>query len=58
VTPKANKIFGRTQPKMIKSKMETEEFLGPFPAILEVGGYQHMVFQDSDSGPWYKSEAE
>jgi hypothetical protein len=56
--PKANKTFGGTQPKMRKSKMETEEFLGPFPTILEVGGYQHMVYQDSDSGPWYKSEAE
>ncbi len=56
--PKVNKSFGGAQPKMRKSKMETEEFLGPFPTILEVGGYQHMVFQDSDSGPWYKSEAE
>jgi hypothetical protein len=56
--PKANKTFGGTQPKMRKSKMETEEFLGPFPTILEVGRYQHMVYQDSDSGPWYKLEAE
>jgi hypothetical protein len=43
---------------MRKSKKETEEFLGPFPAIPEVGRYQHMVFQDLDSGPWHKSEAE
>jgi hypothetical protein len=48
----------KRQPKMRKSKIETEEFLGPFPAILQVGGYQHMNFQDGDSGPFYESEAE
>jgi hypothetical protein len=43
---------------MRKSKIETEEFLGPFPDILQVGGYQHMNYQDGDSGPFHKSEAE
>jgi hypothetical protein len=55
--PKVNKTHGGAQPKMRKSKIETEEVLGPFPAILQVGGYQHMNYQDGDSGPFYKSKA-
>ena len=54
---KVNKIAGG-MPKMRKSKMETEEFRGPFPAILQVSEYQHMVFQDRAWGPFYKFEAE
>ena len=56
--PKVNKTHGGAQPKMRKSKIETEEFLGPFPAILQVGGCQHMNYQYGDSEPFYKSEAE
>ena len=55
---KVNKTAGGVQPKMRQSKMETEEFLGPFPATLRVGDYQQMVFQDGDSGPFYKSDLE
>jgi hypothetical protein len=50
--PKVNKSFGGAQPKMRKSKIETEEFLGPFEAILKVRDYQHMVFQEGDWGPF------
>jgi hypothetical protein len=56
--PKVNKSFGGTQPKMRKSKIEAEEFLGPFEAILKVGDYQHMVFQEEDLGPFNMSEAD
>ena len=55
---KVNKTAGGVQPKMRQSKMETEEFLGPFPATLQVGDCQQMVFQDGDMGPFYKSELE
>jgi hypothetical protein len=55
---KINKTHGGAQPKMRKSKMETEEFLGPFPAMLQVGEYQHMVYQEGDVGPFFKTEAE
>jgi hypothetical protein len=52
-------MYGGAQPKMSKSKIVTEGFLGPFPAILQVWEYQHhMNYQDGDSGPFYKSEAE
>jgi hypothetical protein len=37
--------------------MEIEEFLGPFPAMLQVGEYQHMVYQDGDVGPLFKTDA-
>jgi hypothetical protein len=43
---------------MRKSKMETEEFLGPFPATLQVDNYQHMVYQDGDVGPFFKTDVE
>ena len=55
---KVNKTAGGVHPKMRESKIETEEFLGPFPATLGVGDYQQMVFQDGDSGPFYKSDTE
>ncbi len=42
--PKSNKTHGGAQPKMRKSKMETQELLGPFPAMLQVWKYQHMVY--------------
>jgi hypothetical protein len=45
------------RPKMRKIKMETEEFIGPFPNILQVGKYQNMNYQDGDLGPFYKSDA-
>jgi hypothetical protein len=54
--PKVNKSFGGVQPKMRQSKIETDEFLGPFEAIHEVGDYQYLVFQDGDPGPFYLSE--
>jgi hypothetical protein len=56
--PKINKTHGGAQPKMRKSKIETEEFLGPFPAKLQVGDYQHMVYQDGDVGPFFKTDTE
>jgi DNA-binding transcriptional regulator YhcF (GntR family) len=56
--PNINKTHGGAQPKMRKSKMETDEFLGPFPATLSVGDYQHMVYQDGDVGPFFKTDAE
>jgi DNA-binding transcriptional regulator YhcF (GntR family) len=56
--PKSNKTHGGAQPKMRKSKMETQEFLGPFPAMLKVGEYQHMVYQAEDAGPFFKTDAE
>jgi hypothetical protein len=56
--PKINKTYGGAQPKMRKSKMETEEFLGPFPAMLQMGDYQHMVYQDGDVGPFFKTDTE
>jgi hypothetical protein len=55
--PKSNKTHGGAQPKMRKSKMETKEFLGPFPAMLKVGEYQHMVYQAEDAGPFFKTDA-
>jgi hypothetical protein len=42
--------------KMKKSKMETEEFLTPFLAMLQVSKYQHMVYQDGDLGPFFKTD--
>jgi hypothetical protein len=43
---------------MRKSKMEIEEVLGAFPAMLQVvGKYHHMVYQDGDLGPFYKTDA-
>ena len=55
---KVNKAAGGVKPQIGKSKMETEELLGPFPAALEVGDCQQMVFQDGDSGPFCDSELE
>jgi len=43
---------------MRKSKMETEEFFGPFPAKLQVGDYQHMVYEEGDVGPFYMTDME
>jgi hypothetical protein len=42
---------------MRKSKMETDEFLGPFPSMLKVDKYQHMVYQGGDLGPFVKMDA-
>jgi hypothetical protein len=50
--PKVNKPFGGVQPKMRRSKIETDEFIGPFEAIHKGGDYQYMVFQDGDPGPF------
>ena len=54
---KVNKTAGGVQPK-IKSKMETDEFLSPFPATLQVGEFHQMVFEEGDAGPFYKSALE
>jgi hypothetical protein len=37
--PKVNKSFGGAQPNMRRSKIDTDEFIGPFEAIHEVGDY-------------------
>jgi hypothetical protein len=54
--PKVNKSFGGAQPKMRKSKIESKEFLGPYKVIHQVGDYQHMVFENGDTGPFYLSD--
>jgi hypothetical protein len=41
---------------MRRSKIETDEFIGPFETIHKVGDYQYMVFQDGDPGPFYLSK--
>jgi hypothetical protein len=56
--PKMNKSFGGAQPRMRRSHIETNEYLGRFPARLEVGHYQYMNFQDGDCGPFYLSQAD
>jgi hypothetical protein len=53
--PKVNKSFSSAQPKMRRSKIERDEFIGRFEAIHKVGDYQCMVFQDGDPGPFYLS---
>jgi hypothetical protein len=56
--PKINKTHGGAQPKLRKSNMETKEFLELFPAMLQVGKYQHMVYQAGDVGPFFKTDTE
>jgi hypothetical protein len=54
---KVNKSFGGAQSKMRRSKIEADEFIGPFlQAIHQVGDYQYMVFQDGDPGPFNLSK--
>jgi hypothetical protein len=57
--PKMNKGHGGAQPKMRRSKLESQDYLGPFfPCTLAVGDFQYMSYKDSDSGPFYLSNAQ
>jgi hypothetical protein len=53
-----NQYFRGAQSAMRECKMETDEHVGTFEATLQVGDYQHMVYQDGDSGPYYLSDAD
>jgi hypothetical protein len=54
-----NKGFGGKVPPMRTTKIEKEEgYLGPFPRTLHPGQVQHLVFQSSDSGPFWMSNEE
>lgn len=54
-----NKSFGGKAPKM-RSTVITKEagFLGPFERRLQPGQEQHLVFQESDEGPFWMSPAQ
>jgi hypothetical protein len=55
------KGFGGKQPMMRDTKIESEEYLGPFrrhEAELAVGASQCMVFVPGDSGPFWMSTVE
>lgn len=53
-----SKYFGGQQPKMRDSMMKTAEYFGPFNRNLEVGETQHMVFQETDDGPFWMTDQE
>jgi hypothetical protein len=43
---------------MRASKMESEEYLGKFGGLLNVGASQIMHFVPSDAGPYWMTDAE
>jgi hypothetical protein len=50
-TNAVNKGFGGAQPRMESVIIEFEDgILGQYERTLQVGGTQHMIFQDGDSG--------
>jgi hypothetical protein len=56
-----NKAFGGIQPKMRETKIkEVKGYLGPYltPGTLQPGDIQSMVFQPTDSGPFWMSPEE
>ena len=53
-----SKGFGGKQRHMHTSVMKDLTFFGPHSRILKLGDTQHMVYQDSDTGPFYLSSQE
>jgi hypothetical protein len=52
-----NKSYGGKQTAMRSTVIEREEgFLGPFQRHLQVGDTQHLMFQPTDTGPFWMSE--
>ena len=56
------KNFGGKQAIMSETKLETEEYFGPFSEdnelTLQIGDTQRMVFWSTDPGPYWMSIAE
>ena len=49
-------LWGGKQNKVRSSKIKEEKgYLGPHSPVLRVGDIQHMVFQETDAGPFYLS---